>query len=530
MKNDKKAYRAALYLRLSKDDGAGESASIGTQRSMLRAYAAEHGFDIYDEYVDDGWSGTNFERPNWRRMIADIEGKRVNLVLTKDLSRLGRDYITAGQYTELYFPSKGVRYIAINDGYDSDSPYTDIAPFKNVFNEMYARDTSKKIRSAFQTKMRGGAYIGNFAPYGYRKDPEDKNHLLVDAVAAPVVVELFRMAEKGHAPAEIAKCMNEKGVATPAVYRCVQHPYLDVNRYTKRKEWTSAIVCKMLRNETYLGRVVQGKTTKISFKSDVTLQNPREEWIVAEHMHEPLVTQETFLRVRDRCVSRRNPPKTGFTNLFSGIAKCGDCGRNMSTTASRRKGSTYNLVCGGYKLSGSRGCTNHFMDYELLCRTVLRDLQSLLALTQEDRLEMLGALKTTAQAADGVDADAGKAVEKREMELDRIVARLYEDNAAGRLDDARFYKILAGYEAEQNALTARRCDPGRPLAQRPEPCYSFSAPLEELSELQVLTWELLHTLVDKIEIFQGSFADGEKRQSIRIYYQWNNGAQPPTVA
>ena len=202
-------YTAALYMRLSKDDdGAAESASIITQRKMLRSYAAEHGYVVFDEYVDDGWSGTNFDRPDFKRMIGDIEAKKVNMVITKDLSRLGRDYITAGQYTEIYFPSKGVRYIAIHDGYDSDSPYSDIAPFKNVINEMYARDTSKKIRSAFATKMRDGAYIAAFAPYGYQKDPADKNHLVVDRQSGQVVKRIFRMAAEGAPPTEIARSLN----------------------------------------------------------------------------------------------------------------------------------------------------------------------------------------------------------------------------------------------------------------------------------------------------------------------------------
>ena len=240
MQSNRKNYRAGLYMRLSKDDGVGESSSITTQRKILRAYAEEHGFSVYDEYMDDGWSGTNFERPEFKRMISDIEAGHINLVLTKDLSRLGRDYITAGQYTEIYFPSKGVRYIAINDGYDSDSPYTDIAPFKNVINEMYARDTSRKIRSAFSAKMQGGSYIGNFAPYGYQKDPGDKNHLVPDPVTAPIVQRLFRLAEAGTGLSEIARLLNGEGVVTPAVYRCMTHPYLKMEDYTKRREWTPA--------------------------------------------------------------------------------------------------------------------------------------------------------------------------------------------------------------------------------------------------------------------------------------------------
>lgn len=524
-----KPYRAALYMRLSRDDdGVGESASIGTQRKMLNAYAIEHGFAVYGEYVDDGWSGTNFERPDWKRMIADIEDKKVNLVITKDLSRLGRDYITAGQYTEIYFPSKGVRYIAINDGYDSDSPYTDIAPFKNVINEMYARDTSKKIRSAFQTKMREGAYIGNFAPYGYKKDPENKNRLLIDDVVAPVVKEIFQMAEAGHSPSSIAKTLNDRGIMTPAVYRCSGRAYLDIDNYSKRKEWTSATICKLLRNIVYLGHIAQGKTTKVSFKSNITLRNPQEEWVIAFGMHEPIISQDTYDNVRKRSISRRIAQKTDFSNVFSGIAKCADCGHNMSTTGSRKRGSRYNLVCGGYKLYGSKECQNHFIDYDILYEVVLQELRELLGLSDEDRRIILDNLKKNAKSKSlSMDDEAVKEIEKREVELDRIIKRLYEDNMSGRLDDTRFYKLLSEYEAEQKENATRLSALKR--SQSPETdeqaAYkNFFLLLDEITCVNELTRELVGKVIDKIEVFQGTFENGKrsgrKHQTIRIYYKF----------
>lgn len=524
-------------MRLSKDDdGVSESASITTQRKMLHSYAKEHGFQVYQEYIDDGFSGTDFNRPAWKRMIADIESKKINLIITKDLSRLGRDYITTGQYTEIYFPSKGVRYIAINDGYDSDSPYTDIAPFKNVINEMYARDISKKIRSAFQIKMKEGAFIGNFAPYGYMKDPNDKNHLIIDYMVAPIVQELFQLAEEGSAPGEIAKLFNQRGIMTPAMYRCLKRPYLNVDDYSKKKEWTSAMVCKMLRNIVYLGHVAQGKTTKVSFKSHITLQNPRDEWIVAYNMHEPLITQETFENVRKRSVSRRINPKTNFSNVFSGIAKCVDCGRNMSTTGSRRKDSLYNLVCGGYKLYGSRECSNHFIDYNLLYKIVLQELKQLLTLTETDKKEILEAfIKQQGQEKFPQKNGTLVALQKREEELDHIVQRLYEDNVSGKLDDVRFYKMLAGYEAEQKELSSRLAlliEP--PVKETSEQIIyqKFFAMLNEITNVNELTSELLQKLIDRIEIGQGTFKQGKKSgrkyQVIKIYYKFIGQIETPT--
>lgn len=528
-------YTAALYMRLSKDDdGAAESASIITQRKMLRSYAAEHGYVVFDEYVDDGWSGTNFDRPDFKRMIADIEAKKVNMVITKDLSRLGRDYITAGQYTEIYFPSKGVRYIAIHDGYDSDSPYSDIAPFKNVINEMYARDTSKKIRSAFATKMRDGAYIAAFAPYGYQKDPVDKNHLVVDRQSGQVVKRIFRMAAEGAPPAEIARSLNERGIPPPAVYRCMTHDGLDVNAYSKRQEWTSATIAKMLRNVVYLGHIAQGKTTKVSFKSQLTLSNPRDEWIVVENTHEALVDQETFDLVRRRTMARTCEKKGTFYNLFSGIAKCADCGRNMSATGTRKKGSPANLTCGGYKLYGAEECSNHFIDYNVLYEIVQASLREQLAISREERAAVLENAQKKQPASAGRQERSKEisSIKKRLRELEGIIAKLYEDNAAGRLGDARMTKLLPKYEQEAETLEQRMAalqnENAAPEPSLQEAREKLDKLLRQITDVTELTPKLLFKLVDHIEIGQGYYERGEhgkvKHQTVKIFYRFQTQA------
>lgn len=528
-------YTAALYMRLSKDDdGAAESASIITQRKMLRSYAAEHGYVVFDEYVDDGWSGTNFDRPDFKRMIGDIEAKKVNMVITKDLSRLGRDYITAGQYTEIYFPSKGVRYIAIHDGYDSDSPYSDIAPFKNVINEMYARDTSKKIRSAFATKMRDGAYIAAFAPYGYQKDLVDKNHLVVDRQSGQVVKRIFRMAAEGAPPAEIARSLNERGIPPPAVYRCMTHDGLDVNAYSKRQEWTSATITKMLRNVVYLGHIAQGKTTKISFKSHLTLSNPRDEWIVVENTHEALVDQETFDLVRRRTMARTCEKKGTFYNLFSGIAKCADCGRNMSATGTRKKGSPANLTCGGYKLYGTEECSNHFIDYNVLYEIVQASLREQLAISREERAAVLENAQKKQPASAGRQERSKEisSIKKRLRELEGILAKLYEDNGAGRLSDSRMNKLLSKYEQEAETLEQRMAALQNENAA-PEPSFQEAREkldklLRQITDVTELTPKLLFKLVDHIEIGQGYYERGEhgkvKHQTVKIFYRFQTQA------
>lgn len=528
-------YHAALYMRLSKDDDRVlESASISTQRKMLQSYAREEGFEVYGEYVDDGYSGTNFNRPAWERLIKDIEAKRVNLVITKDLSRLGRDYIMTGQFTELYFPSKKVRFIAINDGYDSDSPLNDIAPFKNMVNEMYARDTSKKIRSAFQTKIKEGAFIGNFAPYGYEKDPKDKNHLVIDSVTAPIVHEIFACAERGEAPFAIAKRLNERNVETPYQYRCMTHPYLIKEESKKVPKWTSGTICKILSNEVYLGHVVQGKTVKLSFKSDITLSQPRKEWVVVKDKHEPIVTQEVFDRVRKRSVPRKKTEKIEFYNIFSGLAICGDCKRNMSITGKLGGQKTPHLVCSGYKQYGKKVCSGHKISYELLYQTVSEEIKNLLDQTgqwQEESLQILKKTSTTSQKAKPVHAL--DALKKRDREIFRIIGQLYEDKVNQRITEERFYDMLSSLEREQKGIDHKLKNAQQELSvhknqsQEEMNDQELDHLIKEILGEIDMTSELLLTLIEKIEIGPKNH---EEPQSIKIYFHSKNPSQKEPLA
>lgn len=379
------ASKAVLYLRLSRDDdNPGESESIQNQRSLLQAYAAREGLFIVGEYVDDGWSGTSFDRPRFQAMLRDMEQHRFKVVLVKDLSRLGRDYIQTGRYLELVFPEHGVRLIAVGDGIDTARADTDLAPFRNVINEMYARDTSRKIRGALHAKMQAGKFIGNFAPYGYQKDPRDKNHLIPDERAAATVRQIFAWASAGKRPAEIARMLNERGEPPPAVYRTLMHPGLNPDHYSKRKAWTSVGVSRMLRDVVYLGHIAQGKTEKISFKSKKTREKQADVWIVVPNQHEPLISKRTFAAVQRQRSARRCDWKGAFSNLFSGLVFCLDCGKAMSTVGTRRKGSVANLACGAYKLRGASACSNHFISYESLYRCVLEAVRRYVCLSEDE--------------------------------------------------------------------------------------------------------------------------------------------------
>ena len=278
-------YSAALYMRLSKEDGKKDFGSIGSQKELLRRFAAEKGFSVFGEYIDDGFSGTNFERPAFKRMISDIESGKINLVITKDLSRLGRDYISAGKFTEIYFPSKGVRYISVADCYDSENSFPDIIPFKNVFNEMYARDISRKIRFAFSARMKNGDFVGAFAPFGYKLSSENRHRLVVDENTADIVKRIFSESAGGKMPIEIAKGLDSDNVPTPLDFR---------KGISKSKNWSSATILKILKNPVYLGHLEQGKTSKVSFRSEKSLEIPKEKRFFVKNTHEALIDEKTF--------------------------------------------------------------------------------------------------------------------------------------------------------------------------------------------------------------------------------------------
>ena len=328
-------YNTALYMRLSRDDELqGESGSIQTQRMMLRQYAAEHGLNVIDEYIDDGWSGTNFDRPDFQRMIDDIEDGKINCVVTKDLSRLGRNYILTGQYTEIYFPSKGVRYIAVNDNVDTINGENELAPFLNILNEMHARQTSKKVKAAMRTRFANGAHYGAYAPLGYVKDPDKKGHLLIDPETRWIIEKIFDLAVHGRGAASITRILVEEKVPTPG--------WLNFQRYgtfaniyagapeEKAYAWTIAQVKSILKEETYIGHSVHNKQTNISFKNKKKVRKPKEEWYRVENTHEAIISEDVFRQVQEQICNRRRRQKNGTTQIFSGLVKCADCGWSLA--------------------------------------------------------------------------------------------------------------------------------------------------------------------------------------------------------
>lgn len=478
--------------------------------------------------MDDGWSGTSFDRPRFQAMLRDMEQHRFDVVLVKDLSRLGRDYIQTGRYLELVFPEHGVRLIAVGDAIDTARADTDLAPFRNVINEMYARDTSRKIRGALHAKMQAGKFIGNFAPYGYQKDPKDKNHLIPDERVAATVRQIFVWGAAGKRPADIARLLNERGEPPPAVYRTLVHPGLNPDHYSKRKEWTSVGVSHMLRDVVYLGHIAQGKTDKVSFKSKKAREKRADEWIIVPNCHEPLVSQRTFDMVQRQRSARRCDRNGTFSNLFSGIAFCLDCGKAMSTVGTRRKGSAADLACGAYKFRGTSACSNHFISYESLYRCVLEAVRRYVCLSEAECCILFERLNRRLRLGE-LGQEARRERERLTQELERVrrlIAQLYEDRAAGRIGETNFYPLLERYEhqtvALQQQIDALRPDSGVQSLQWLQE--RLRAIIRRYTDVDELTPSLLFELIERIEVGQGTYEKTEKskvkRQKIVIHFRF----------
>ena len=526
-------YNTALYLRLSRDDELqGESGSIQTQRMMLRQYAAEHGLTVVDEYIDDGWSGTNFERPNFQRMIDDIEDGKINCVVTKDLSRLGRNYILTGQYTDIYFPSKGVRYIAINDNVDTLNGESELAPFLNILNEMHARQTSKKVKAAMHTRFANGAHYGAYAPLGYVKDPDKKGHLLIDPETRWIVEKIFDLAVHGRGAASITRILVEEKVPTPG--------WLNYDRYgtfaniyagapaEKAYAWTIAQVKSILKEETYIGHSVHNKQSNISFKNKKKVRKPQEEWYRVENTHEAIISEEAFQKVQELIASRRRRQKNGKTQIFSGLVKCADCGWSLAYGVNSQNKNPYaHYHCIKYG-QGLRQCSMHYIRYDVLYAYVLARLQYWSALAQKDEDKLLKRLLNASDrertSAKKKQAAELKKAEKRKAEVDGLFAKMYEDWSAGRITEYNFNMLSGKYQNEQTELETKI----RQLHEAMEAAVQTATDAEKWIALMKqyvnpveLTAELLNTLIEKITVHEAvKGEDGSREQEVEIYYRF----------
>ena len=500
--------RAALYMRLSKDDeGQFESSSIQNQRQILIRFAQAEGFQVVEEYVDDGFSGTNFDRPAFQRMLADVDRQRFDLILLKDLSRLGRDYIQTGRYTEEVFPAKRIRVIAVNDGFDSQRQ-NDFAPFQHVVNEMYARDTSKKIRSAFAAKMEQGSFIGNFAPYGYEKDPLNKNHLVPDPMTASLVGEIFQRAAAGEPPLEIAAWLNQAGHPAPLAYRAIKYGTMPGTN----SSWTAAAVTRILHNRVYLGEMAQGKTTKLSFKSKLVLRNAPSDWVVVPHTHQPLTDPSAYdLAEQQLRHRRRTPYPDRISSQWKGFAVCADCHQPMSSVGSRKKGSPIQLVCATYKRKGKTACTNHFIDDRLLSRLVQAVVRQQLQLNDQERTRLLSRICRLQKDNPSQHLPAERERYQRELKQTTVlIGRLYQDYAADRISQEQFDQLLQQYEAKTKQW---RRQVEQMAIQSPLPSLEqMAAWVDNVLQNPQPVAPLLQGMIERIEIGQGGYVRGTRRR------------------
>lgn len=502
-----KIFNVGIYLRLSREDEkdgrVDESQSIQNQKEYIIRYVAEKKWNIAGFYSDDGWTGTNFNRPEFKRMLMDIENGKINLVITKDLSRLGRDYIETGYYTEKYFPEHHIRYIAITDGIDTfiSSSNNDMTPFRAVINDMYARDISKKVRAVMDTKRSNGKFIGAFAPYGYKKNPHDKNKLILDGETAPIVKRCFDMYLEGQGFGTIARKLNDEGIICPSLYKSQNSNYK--NPRAQFGLWTHDTIKCILMNPTYRGDITQNKFFKVNYKVKKLMAMERSNWITVSCTHEPIVDGAIFELVQKIIQSKTSNGCSSmkFEHLLAGFVFCGDCGAKL-TFIKTASGYSY-MICSSYKRFGN--CSRHSINEERLRKYLLNDLRRISenAVSQEKLFRI-------AQAAVALKGDSSlnikiKETEGRFKQIKNTIKNLYEDKIKGILSEGDFIDLTQEYNNERESLKLKllelmekkdmidkKCDDKRELSEYVRECSNF----------HMLDRPALIRLVDKIEVFE----------------------------
>ena len=526
----------ALYERLSRDDEqVGDSNSIVNQKKYLESYAQQQGFQNCVHYTDDGYSGGNFDRPAWKRLMNDIEEGRVSTVLAKDMSRIGRDYLQTGFYTEVFFRQHGIRFIAIANNVDSsDQNSNEFAPFLNIMNEWYLRDLSRKQRTAIRIKGESGKPTINIAIYGYKKDPKDKFHWLIDEEAAEVVRRIFRMNAEGIGPYEIARILYEDKVETPAVYLGKKGIgfWKSKEDFPNPYNWSGYMVGQILSKPEYIGHTVNFRSHKESYKDKGSVRNPQEEWLIFKNTHEAIVDKETWELVQKLRKTPRRKDTLGEANPLTGLVFCADCGAKMYNH--RFQGDLENgnypydaYECSAYKLASRNRmdvCCSHYISTKAIQTLLLETIQaaSTYAITnQKEFLEKVRAASALRQKEAVKDTKRKlNKNRKRADELDVIIKKLYESFAVGRISDERFDSLLAEYEAEQKNLRSEMAEFEKQVAAFEESTANaeqFLALAKKYTDFSELTTPMINEFVDKILVRAPEKVDGDRVQEVEIY-------------
>ncbi len=515
-KPSKTIWRAAIYCRLSREDeGTHQSESIKNQLDFLEKYVQEQGWELFGTYVDDGYSGTSFDRPDFNRLISDINNG-INLIVTKDLSRLGRDYITTGYYLEKFFPEKRVRYIAVIDGIDTfmKTAGNDISPFRSVINDLYARDISNKVRNAMDTKKRSGKFIGAFPPFGYRKDSTDKNKLIIDEETSVIIERIFNMYLQGYGPSKIANELNREGVITPTKYKEA------ISNYSGRSKvdlWNHNTVRVILKNPTYMGCMRQNTHNKLNYKSKKLVSVPEEQWIIVEDTHEAIIDKVLFEEVQKKLQLANSSfyRGRGKPRLFSGLIFCGDCGSYMTPQAKNSKGVF--MVCSTYKRYTAAYCSRHTMHEEQLEQLVLEDLKRMAKASLDyKKVASRVSKKESSTITSRVSQELSR-LGRRMSELDKINKTLYSDRVSGAISLEQYQELSEEFKNEKTALKLRADAYNQKLAE----LKAHSADkdnVEELAEallnLNKLDRRILEKMIERIDIYED--------KKIRIHYSFKN--------
>lgn len=520
----------ALYCRLSRDDELqGDSNSIKNQKLILQKYADDNGFRNTRFFVDDGYSGTTFDRPDFQRMIAEMDAGRIGTVIVKDMSRLGRDYLKVGFYTEVAFPEADVRFIAINNGVDSaNQQESDLTPFINIFNEFYAKDTSKKIRAVFKAKGQSGKPLCTNPPYGYKKAPDDKTRWIVDDEAAAVVKEIFHLCMSGYGPTQIAKELRKRRIETPAEYGKrvgVNVPAAKQRENDDPCRWTTSTVVHILERREYTGCTVNFKTYKKSYKSKKQVKNDPSEWAIFEGMHEAIIEPEVYDTVQKIRDGRRRQTPMGEMPALSGMVYCADCGHKLYQVRGRCLPQSEYMVCATYRKKGKSVCPSHQIRNSVIEQLLLEDLQRVTAYARNHEDEFLRLVtRNSEKALDRELRDCRKEYEQakaRIAKLDTLIQRIYEDNVEGKISDDRFAKLSGNYETEQAQLQSRVDELQRFLDDAKKKSLNadhFLALVRKYTDIRELDAEIIREFVERINVFQAEKVDGHRQQRIQIIY------------
>ena len=523
----------ALYCRLSQDDGReGESNSIVNQKEYLFKYAKEHGFPNPTYYVDDGYTGTNFNRPSFKKMSEDIDKGLVTTVIVKDLSRFGRNYIEVGSYSEIIYPEAGVRFIAIMDNVDTGSlESNEFAAFTNLFNEWYPKSTSKKVKEVKKAKGLAGEHLGA-PPYGYLRNSDDKTRWLVDGEAAAVVRRIFSLCMQGKGVSAIATTLWKDRTLTPSAYKASKG--IGVAKVSEDPYcWETSAVAAILENVAYIGITESFKSTRLGFKSKKRIPTAKDRRAYIENAHAPIIDRDIWEKVQIIRENKRRPNKSGITSMFSGLLYCADCGAKLSLATANGYA---HFRCSQYKrTSRTQNCTQHYIREDALNQLVLKQLQHFLSYLQQfERVFIRRQIDTTLAERRYELSAKQKQIEKDEKrmdELDRLFRKIYEDNVSGKLNDERFYKLSDGYEAEQGqlkreieALTAEVSQADMEVTN----VAKLIAVTKKYTRIDELTPEILNAFVDKIVIHEREKKDGKRTQQIDIYYSYVGIVDIPT--